>query len=239
MSEEHQIVSRVREAKSDPDAADGFIREYMGFIKAETAKFTGRVPQEGRDDELSVAMLAFYESILAYDASRGPFLRFAALSMRSRLIDYARAENRQGAAVSYDEPAEEGGTALKDCIADENDAVAGAADRLSARKEIGEFSLRLSDFGLSLSDVADNCPRQERTFSACRRVIECAKAHPELLKELEKTKKLPMAALSELSGVERKTLERHRRYLLAILLAYTNGFEIIRRHLGQLKGGTR
>jgi RNA polymerase sigma factor len=48
-----------------------------------------------------------------------------------------------------------------------------------------------------------------------------------------------MAALSELSGVERKTLERHRRYLVAILLAYTNGFEIIRRHLGQLKGGTR
>jgi RNA polymerase sigma factor len=113
MSEEHQIVSRVREAKSDPDAADGFIREYMGFIKAETAKFTGRVPQEGRDDELSVAMLAFYESILAYDASRGPFLRFAALSMRSRLIDYARAENRHGASVSYDEPAEEGGTALR------------------------------------------------------------------------------------------------------------------------------
>jgi hypothetical protein len=100
MSEEHQIVSRVREAKSDPDAADGFIREYMGFIKAETAKFTGRVPQEGRDDELSVAMLAFYESILAYDASRGPFLRFAALSMRSRLIDYARAENRHGAPQS-------------------------------------------------------------------------------------------------------------------------------------------
>ena len=29
MSEEHQIVSRVREAKSDPAAADGFIREYM------------------------------------------------------------------------------------------------------------------------------------------------------------------------------------------------------------------
>ena len=42
------------------------------------------------------------------------------------------------------------------------------------------------------------------------------------------------------TGVERKTLERHRKYLLAILLAFTNGYEIIRGHLCQVgpgKGG--
>jgi RNA polymerase sigma factor len=33
------------------------------------------------------------------------------------------------------------------------------------------------------------------------------------------------------SGVERKTLERHRKYVLAMLLIQTNGYEIIRGHL--------
>ena len=34
-----------------------------------------------------------------------------------------------------------------------------------------------------------------------------------------------------MSGVERKTLERHRKYILAMLLIQTNGYEIIRGHL--------
>jgi len=41
--------------------------------------------------------------------------------------------------------------------------------------------------------------------------------------------------LAEKTGVDRKTLERHRKYLVAVLLAYTNGFEIIRDHLYQLQ----
>ena len=40
-----------------------------------------------------------------------------------------------------------------------------------------------------------------------------------------------MSDLARGSGVDRKTLERHRRYLVALLVAYTNGYEIIRGHL--------
>ena len=59
-----------------------------------------------------------------------------------------------------------------------------------------------------------------------------------LLDELLETKRLPLGKLSDGSGVERKTLERHRKYLVALLLIYTNGYEIIRGHLAQvLKGG--
>ena len=39
------------------------------------------------------------------------------------------------------------------------------------------------------------------------------------------------------SGVERKTLERHRKYMVALLLIYTNGYEIIRGHLKQVMKG--
>ena len=82
--------------------------------------------------------------------------------------------------------------------------------------------------------MADNCPRQERTLQACRRVLTAARENPELLNELLRTKKLPIAALSDISRTDKKTMERHRKYLIAILLAFTNGYEIIRGHLYHL-----
>ena len=49
-----------------------------------------------------------------------------------------------------------------------------------------------------------------------------------------------MGELSAGSGTDKKTMERHRKYLMAILLAFTNGYEIIRGHLCRIistKGG--
>ena len=76
-------------------------------------------------------------------------------------------------------------------------------------------------------------------LSFLRKVLNYAKENPELLDELLRTKRLPIAKLSLGSGVDRKTLERHRKYMVAMLLIYTNGYEIIRGHIKQvLKGGT-
>ena len=66
-----------------------------------------------------------------------------------------------------------------------------------------------------------------------------ARANPALLDKLEQTGRLPMQQLADATGVERKTLERHRKYLVAFLLAFTNGYEIIRGHLCQLDRGER
>ena len=95
----------------------------------------------------------------------------------------------------------------------------------------------MKEFGVSLSDVADNCPKQQRTLDACRKALQYARENPELLDDLLKTKRLPIGQLATGSGVERKTLERHRKYMVALLLIYTNGYEIIRGHLKQVMKG--
>lgn len=97
-----------------------------------------------------------------------------------------------------------------------------------------QFARELAQYGLRLTDIAENCPKQERTLAACHRVLSCVREHPAYLEQLTTTGKLPIAALSAESGVERKTMERHRKYLVALLLAFTNGFEIIRGHLRQM-----
>ena len=121
-----------------------------------------------------------------------------------------------------------------DRLEDPSNEIENSHRRAATREEIGEFERQLSEFGISFSEVADNCPRQGRTLTACQKVLAAAKLHPELFDALLSSKKLPITALAESSGVDKKTLERHRKYLVAVLLAFTNGYEIIRGHLYHL-----
>lgn len=239
MNQEHEIVMQVENAKTDLEAADGLLRQYLPFIKSETAKFIHRNPEEGRDDELGIAMFAFHEAVLHYSRGKGAFLRFASMMIKNRLIDYYRKEKHHEGTLSLDagDGAEEESRSLYAKLDTGKDEIEELYIRQAAKEEIMEFADCLASYGLSLSDIADNCPKQERTLFACHRALNCARENPEILEALEQGKKLPLALLTEKSGVERKTLERHRKYMMAILLAYTNGYEIIRGHLCQITTG--
>ncbi len=237
MNNEHKIVQQVYAAKEDVQAADRLIGTYLPFIKTETAKFLKRPPIEGHDDELSIAMIAFHEAIGGYSRTRGAFLKYAAMLIRSRLIDYSRREQRHSRVISLDAPAREENTTLGEVLVGERDPHEETAARDATRAEIEELTRQMKEFGVDLSNVADNCPKQQRTLDACRKALQYARENPELLDDLLKTKRLPIGQLAAGSGVERKTLERHRKYMVALLLIYTNGYEIIRGHLKQVMKG--
>lgn len=240
MPSEHQIVIQVYAARDDMQKADELIEAYLPFIRAETSKFLGRHCTE-QDDEHSIAMIAFHEAIRGYSRDRGAFLRYAAMLIRSRLIDYQRSEMRHKRHLSLDEDGDEDTPALRDRLADREDKIAERDDLDATQQEIAELAQVMAGFGVTFTDIAENTPKQNRTRETCQRAVAYAIANPALLDELLQTKKLPLAALTVGAGVERKTLERHRKYLLAMLLIQTNGYEIIRghlRHASQTKGGT-
>lgn len=234
MSYEHEIIGQVYNAKEDNEFADQFIRQYLPFIKSETSKFLKR-PVLENDDELSIAMFAFHESILSYNRFKGSFLKFSAVNIRNRLIDYYRKEQRHSGVISLHTPLEhEEDHTLMDTLAADTNEVSKLHSVSATKQEITEFSQQLQTFQVSLEDVVDNCPKQTRTLRACHKALAYAKQQPELLQHLVTTGKVPISQLASGSGVERKTLERHRKYMVAILLAYTNGYEIIRGHLHQV-----
>ena len=238
MGEEHEIVRLVYEAKEDSLAADRLIRRYMSFIRSEASKQTKRLLTES-DDELSIAMIAFHEAITGYSRQRGSFLSYAAMLIKSRLIDFHRREQRHRHAVSLDQPLDdEDDVTVGDRMASPDDHSHRIAERDALRFEIAELPAQLDALGLSLSDIAENCPKQQRTRASCIRLLQYALKNREILEELVRTGKLPIARLAEETKVERKTIERHRKYIVALLIIQTNGYEHIRHHMQQvLKGG--
>ena len=232
VKKDRQIMKTVYDAKTDVKKADELIRSYIPFIRSECSKFMGKICNES-DDEFSVAMSAFYEAIMNYEKEKGAFISYAALVIKSRLIDYSRKESRHKGEISiYEETEDE--QPLIDKLPEENDYFEYSENRSATKEEIIELSEVMKSFGITFSDVADNCPKQERTMEVCRKVIKYASDDKDLLDRLLKTKKLPMAELVKGSGAERKTLERHRKYILAMLLIQTNGYEIIRGHLRRI-----
>lgn len=163
MKRDGDLVARVLAAKRDPRCADDLVRDYLPFIKAETAKFMGRSPQRGRDDELGIAMFAFHEAVLSYDRARGgAFLAFASMSMRHRLLDFARRERRHADVISLDERRSDGGDGdgrpLAETIASERDELDERQARDASRQEIIQFGAELGSFGLTLLDVPRTVP---------------------------------------------------------------------------------
>ena len=237
-----EIVSRVYAAKENSFDANEIIKDYLPFIKSEACKVTGRIVVEGRDDEISIAMIAFHEAIESYSKMKGAFLNYAALIIKRRIIDFYRKEKRHLETTSIDAPfGEDDQMTLVDTIQDKNDNYEKMAAREASRREIAELTTQLESFGVSLTDIADNCPKQKRTLDVCRRAIQYARDNPDIIDELMRTKRVPLAKLIDGTGVDRKTLERHRKYLLALLVIYSNGYEMIRGHLKQVlvtpKGG--
>lgn len=235
MKRNDSIVDLVAESKTNTQAANEFIKAHMPFIKSETSHFINRAPIEGQDDELSIAMIAFHEAITVYSEDRGSFLSFASLMIKNRLIDHWRKNKRHGKTVSIEKPLyDDEGSTISDTLTDGENPHDNHIIRKATRDEIIELTQQLKDFGVSLTDVAENSPKQKRTVDACKQAIAYAKSDPTIMSTFLRTRKLPLTKIVRGAKVDKKTIERHRKYLVALLLIYSNGYEIIRGHLSQV-----
>lgn len=235
MEREHQIVQEVYAAKKDADEEERLILRYLPFIKSEASKNTHKAAGEA-EDEVSIAMFAFHEAVKGYRKEKGAFLTYAAMVIRSRIVDYYRKEKKYGEHLYLQESTLEkyGKKTVLERTAPERNEVEEYGMRLAAKEEIAAFCRELAGYSLSLGEIAESCPKQERNLKACHAALNYAKQQPDIMENFCKSKRLPLKQLASGAGVKRKTLERHRKYLAALLLAYTNGFEIIRGHLSQI-----
>ena len=73
----------------------------------------------------------------------------------------------------------------------------------------------LSGYGFSLFDVADASPHTAKTKKACAMAVSEILKDRKMLDIMRKKHTLPMKELSKRSGISKKVLDRHRRYIIA------------------------
>ena len=88
--------------RQDEYQRNRFIERYKPFLAKYTSTVAGRYVSYGIDDELSIALLAFNESIDRYNGE-GIFFEYAKMVVKSRLLDYFKSKEYKEKHDSIDE----------------------------------------------------------------------------------------------------------------------------------------
>lgn len=216
-----------KSAKADPVSRNQFLEEYRNYVRKVASAHCRRVLEWGRDEELSIAMIALDSAIDIYQPHRGAaFDTFASMVIKRRLIDYQRAMRRR---TEREVPVDEIPYRLQTDIHQDEEFL-----RLERAAELEEFAALVDGYGISFSDLVRESPRQQGVRERLLRAARIIVSRRELLAQILKTGRLPLEQLAELTGETKKILANRRRYLLAVLavMARSGDFPFISSYLG-------
>ena len=222
------LLERIQIAKNVNVELERLISDYMPFIKK-------TVNDEGLwgwdieyDDRLSLAMLTFMNCVKQYQVERGSFMPFAAACIRNRLIDEARKQRRYSGKVIP-------------LISDEEDALSEAMEgnvsiaiynreqeQECLCEEISDFSEKLWEYGISFNELSRICPKQERARKQCIELGRYVVNNEEMREKLIRQRRLAQSELARVFGLSEKTIEKHRKYIVAIVIVLAGDYPIIR-----------
>jgi RNA polymerase sigma factor len=202
------------------------IDSYKPFIAKTVSSVCKRYIHE-TDDEFSIGLISFNEAIEKYSPERGSsLLSFAEVLIKRRVIDYIRKQSRNQH-VSYDlsnNPLEEESpsTIIVNELSLED--YKKKSDEELRKDEIAHFQQALKAYDLSFSDLVENSPKHADARKNAITIAKMLSDNEELRNFLVDKKRLPIKQLEHMVDVSRKTIERNRKYIIAITLILTGDY---------------
>ncbi len=210
------------------------LKEYQPFILKITSKVCKRYVDD-KDDEFSVALVAFNEAIDAYDQhQKASFLSFSELVMKRRLIDHIRKQQKfqnQLPMTTFE-------------VQDEEDHLLNPVEIKQAwieyeehqtqekrKEEILAYIKELSNYGISLQELVEISPKHKDARANLFSIADILVKDTQMLSYLKERKALPIKDLLLKVEVSRKTIERNRKYIIALVVIQVNEFYFLKDYL--------
>lgn len=227
------MIARIQQG--DVKLRNQFITDYQPLIAKMAGKFCRRYIDPARDDEFSVALSAFNEAINQYsEEAGGTFFSFAETVIRRRLIDYFRKESRHSRHVPYSAyDVEDDDHNVVNPI-EVNQSIAQYEKerlRLDRQHEIMEYAAQLQQFGIDFQQLVDISPKHQDSRQTMIAIGKSVAENPQWMSMLLTKKLLPIKPLSEAFTISRKTLERNRKYIIAIALVVNGPYPHLQHYL--------
>ena len=218
--------SVIQIQRGDTLLLNEIIDAYKPFIAKSVSSVCKRYIYE-TDDEFSIGLIAFNEAIEKYSPERGSsLLSFSEVLIKRRVIDYIRKQIKYQhisldlSSAPYDE--ESAGTIIENELSIEE--YQKKADEQLRKDEIVHFQNLLSTFDLSFSDLVANSPKHADARKSAILTAKMLVEDQDLKNLLFEKKRLPIKQLEQMVNVSRKTIERNRKYIIAIALILSSDY---------------
>ncbi|GEL76934.1 RNA polymerase sigma-I factor [Tenuibacillus multivorans] len=222
--EEHVLTVQ----SGDEETRHHLLKDYQPFIATCVSKVCKRYINPEKDDEFSIGLLAFNEAIDAYSTKKGStFLSFARLVITRKVIDYIRSEHKDVMFVSLDQNDEdEKGQSFSNWQLS-NAAKENFRENELAwyrQVEIEEFNQKLKEYKLSFTELARVSPKHQDAKKTSQEIAHMIFNHEEIKDYILNKKRLPIKKILPLVDVSKKTIERNRKYILAVFILLNEDF---------------
>ncbi|ASS74621.1 RNA polymerase sigma-I factor [Tumebacillus algifaecis] len=232
-SDLNQLLMKAR--SGNEEARNQLLREYIPFVAKSASQATGRYIRRGQDDEFSIALSAFNEAIERYDLNRGTsFLGFADTVIKRRLIDYYRSKQSKQRDLPFSEFEVEDEEENVINYVEVQKSVEEHQKQVESdarRHEILHFTELLMQFDISMEELVDLSPKHQDARENAMEVAKVIASQQEFCDYLMAKKSLPLKALMKHVSVSRKTIERQRKYIIAVSLILIGDFEMLQDYI--------
>lgn len=232
-----ELDSLVIKAKTDQHILENLIRQNEFYIIKCISKTTHRYITKS-DDEWSIALMAFKQSIDKYELEKGSFLSFAELIIRRRLIDYSKSQSKYHPEVSVDpiifdvEPNDEKeDISIRLAVANQ----VSQKDTSDLKLEIEAANKVFTSYSFSFFDLSKCSPHAKKTKKACAKAVNYMLQNPVLLREFRTAGHLPLKIIEKSTGVPRKIIERHRKYIIAAIEILSGEYPYLAEYLRYIR----
>jgi len=221
----------------DEELRNEFIRRYNPYIMKITSRFFRRSIDPTRDDAHSVALAAFDEAINRFSPEKGRlFLGFAETVIHRRLVDYVRQESKHAAAVPYSafeiDSDEGGGTVNRIEVVQAMEAYEREVTADERKLEIASLTEELALYGITFEDLAKLSPKHQDSRAQLLRIGRKLAREERLFRSLRETRQLPIKEICEAGTASRKTVERHRKYIIAVSMIAGGSYPFLKEYIG-------
>ncbi|PKM80953.1 MAG: RNA polymerase sigma-I factor [Firmicutes bacterium HGW-Firmicutes-14] len=214
------------------------IKSYTPFILKTASKVSGRYVRMGEDDEVSVGLMAFNEAIDCFDTGKNSsFLSFAETVIKRRLIDHFRKESsvfRKNIPMSSFEQEDDDNQEGIQYYLEAKRSVEEFQEKSLAderKEEIILFTRKLMEFGITFQELVAVSPKHEDARLRAMEVAGIIAGDREMSVYLMTKKELPLKLLEKKVEISRKTLERQRKYIIAITLVLVSEFDHLKQYI--------
>ena len=223
-----QVIIKIQ--AGDKQAREDFLQEYKPFVAKTAMNLCKRPLEWGQKDELSIALIAFNSAIDSYDATKQvPFLPYAKVVIQNRLKDFFRKESRLSLEVPLETENSEGKTVSPAEVQAAWDDYRDRTIEDERQDELAEFEELLNTYGINFEALVEVSPKHKDSRETLLHISGFINSHQDFLNHLLTKKQLPVNDLVLAAGVNRKTIERGRKFIIASVLVmhFANQFPYI------------